>query len=440
MSSQRHIIKEVLKGSIAWEVNLCPGDTVLKINDSAIEDVFDYHFLINDEYIEMLVKKASGEEWLVEIEKDDDEDLGITFESGLMDAYKSCSNRCIFCFIDQLPEGLRDTLYFKDDDSRLSFLQGNYITLTNMKDKDIDRIIKYKLSPINISVHTTNAALRCKMLGNRFAGKILAQIKRLYDNQITMNGQIVLCKGVNDGAELSRTIADLSSFIPYFESLSVVPMGITKFRDGLFKAEPFNKEEAGSILDIIHQFQEKFSDEYGRHFVHGGDEWYIMAEREFLEAEHYDGYVQLENGVGMMRLLIDEFAEALASHRGDLRTGHVSIATGKLAYPYIKSMTGRLNDCYPNLKIDVYCIINDFFGEGITVSGLLTGKDIVEQLKGKALGDTLLLPGNLLRSGESVLLDDMTIKDIENSLQVPIDIIKSNGDDLIEKIIKDRRR
>jgi len=435
-----HIIKNVLKGSIAWEVDLRPGDTIIKINDTVIEDVLDYHFLINDEYIEILIKKVSGEEWLIEIEKDYTEDLGIEFESGLMDDYKSCNNKCIFCFINQLPGGMRDTLYFKDDDSRLSFLQGNYITLTNMKEKDIDRIIKYKLSPINISVHTTNAALRCMMLGNRFAGKILEQIKRLYDSRITMNGQIVLCKGVNDSDELTRTIADLSSFIPYFESLSVVPMGITKFRDGLFKAAPFDKEDAGKILDNIHQFQQKCFDEYGTHFVHGSDEWYIMAERDFPGADSYDGYVQLENGVGMMRLLLDEFDGALASHNGDLRQGHISIATGKLAYQYIKSMAGRLNGCYPNIKIDVYCIINDFFGEGITVSGLLTGKDIIKQLKDKALGDILLLPCNLLRSGESVLLDDITIKDIENSLQVPIDIIKSNGDDLIEKIIKDRRR
>lgn len=435
-----HIIKKVLEGSIAQEIDLCPGDAILKINDTVIEDVFDYHFLTNDNYIEMLIQKASGEEWLVEIEKDEDEDLGIEFESGLMDDYKSCSNQCIFCFIDQLPARMRDTLYFKDDDSRLSFLQGNYITLTNMKDKDLDRIIKYKLSPINISVHTTNAALRTKMLGNRFAGKILAQIKRLYDSRITMNGQIVLCKGINDGDELTRTIEDLSSFIPYFESLSVVPMGMTKFRDGLFKAEPFGKEEAGKILDHIHQLQKKYFNEYGTHFVHGGDEWYMMAERELPEEENYDGYPQLENGVGMMRLLLNEFDTALASYKGDLRTGEVSIATGKLAYKYIKSMANRIKERYPNLNINVYCIINDFFGDGITVSGLLTGKDIIKQLKDKELGQALLLPCSLLRSGEAVLLDDVTINDIENSLQVPVDIIKSNGDDLIDKIIKDRRR
>ena len=440
MSDHMHIIKNVLEGSIGQEVDLRPGDAILKINDTAIEDAFDYHFLINDEYIEILVKKASGEEWIVEIEKDCDEDLGIEFESGLMDNYKSCSNKCIFCFIDQLPKGMRDTLYFKDDDSRLSFLQGNYITLTNMKDKDIDRIIKYKLSPINISVHTTNPALRCEMLGNRFAGKILTQIKRLYDGRITMNGQIVLCKSVNDGDELTKTITDLSSFIPYFESLSVVPMGITRYRDRLFKAEPFLKEDAQKILDQIHHFQKQFFEEYGIHFVHGADEWYIMARRDFPEAGNYDGYVQLENGIGMMRLLLDEFDEELAAHHKDMRTRHVSIATGELAYQYIKSMTKRLNDCYPNVEIDVYCIVNNFFGEGITVSGLLTGKDLIKQLRNKDLGDVLLLPCSLLRNNETVLLDNVSIKDIENSLQVPVDIIKSNGDDLIYKIIKDRRR
>ena len=306
-----HIIKEIQPGSIAEELELVPGDAVLEVNHQEIEDVFDYHYLINDEYIELLVRKESGEEWELEIEKDYDEDLGITFESGLMSDYKSCSNKCIFCFIDQLPKGMRPTMYFKDDDSRLSFLQGNYITMTNMKDKDLERIIKYKLAPINISVHTTNPELRCEMLHNRFAGKILDQIQRLYDNEIEMNGQIVLCKNYNDGDELERTISDLTKFMPYMQSVSVVPMGMTKYREGLAKVEPFNAEDAGKVIDIIERWQKKLYDEYGTHFIQAGDELYLMAGRELPEEERYDGYIQLENGVGMMRLLIEEFKEAL---------------------------------------------------------------------------------------------------------------------------------
>ncbi len=300
-----HIIKEIQPGSIAEELELVPGDAVLEVNHQEIEDVFDYHYLINDEYIELLVRKESGEEWELEIEKDYDEDLGITFEYGLMSDYKSCSNKCIFCFIDQLPKGMRPTMYFKDDDSRLSFLQGNYITMTNMKDKDLERIIKYKLAPINISVHTTNPELRCEMLHNRFAGKILDQIQRLYDNEIEMNGQIVLCKNYNDGDELERTISDLTKFMPYMQSVSVVPMGMTKYREGLAKVEPFNAEDAGKVIDIIERWQKKLYDEYGTHFIQAGDELYLMAGRELPEEERYDGYIQLENGVGMMRLLIE---------------------------------------------------------------------------------------------------------------------------------------
>lgn len=430
-----HIIKEVQPGSIAQELELVPGDGVYMVNHQVIEDVFDYQYLINDEYVELAVVRENGEEWVLEIEKDYDEDLGITFESNLMDNYRSCSNQCIFCFIDQLPKGMRETMYFKDDDSRLSFLQGNYITMTNMKDKDLDRIIKYKLAPINISIHTTDPQLRCEMLHNRFAGKIMDQLRRLYAAGIEMNGQIVLVKGVNDGAALDRTIEDLSQFMPYMESVSIVPMGMTKFRQGLYPAQPFEKEDATAVLEQIHRWQDRFYEEKGNRFIYAGDEWYIMADWPLPPEAAYGGYIQLENGVGMMRLLIEEFHQALSKLPGDDRRRHVSIVSGKLASPYIRRLCDEMIEKYPNIQVDVHCIINHFFGERITVTGLITGQDIIEQLKGKDLGSVLLLPVNVLRSGEQVLLDDVTTGDIEKALQVPVDIIKSNGDDLAAKIL-----
>ena len=288
-----HIIKDIEPGSIAEELGLEPGDKLLRINNNVIEDVFDYHYYVNDEELVLLVCKADGEEWELEIEKDYEEDLGIVFEQGLMDEYRSCRNNCIFCFIDQMPKGMRDTLYFKDDDSRLSFLQGNYVTLTNMSDHDIERIIKYHLGPINVSFQTTNPELRCKMLHNRFAGEALKKVDRLYEGGIQMNGQIVLCKGVNDGEELERSIRDLSKYLPLLESVSVVPVGLTKYRDGLYPLEPFTKEDAIRVIDTIEKWQKVFYEEYGLHFIHAGDEWYIKAEREMPEEMQYDGYLQL---------------------------------------------------------------------------------------------------------------------------------------------------
>ena len=431
-----HVIKSVISGSIADELELVPGDAIVSISHKEIEDVFDYQYLIEDTYIELLVQKEDGEQWVLEIEKDEDDDLGITFESGLMDEYKSCSNKCIFCFIDQLPKGMRETMYFKDDDSRLSFLQGNYITLTNMKDKDIDRIIKYNLAPINISVHTTNPELRCEMLHNRFAGKIMDQIQRLYDNHIIMNGQIVLCKDINDGEELEKSIADLSKFLPYMESVSVVPMGMTKYREGLRQVEMFDAEDAKKVISQIEKWQKTLYEEYGTHFIHAGDEWYIMAGLPLPEESRYDGYLQLENGVGMMRLLIDEFMESLEDMAGDDRHLSKDIVTGKLAYPYICELISALKKKFPNIEVNVHCIENDFFGKTITVAGLITGQDIICQLKDKPLTGHLLMPVNMLRAQEEVLLDDITISDIEKALQVKVDIIQSSGNDLIDKVLE----
>ena len=435
-----HIVEKVLPGSIAEEMEITSGDALLEINGHKIEDIFDYQYYTQDEYIEILVRKPSGEEWLLEIDKGYDEDLGITFENGLMDDYRSCHNKCIFCFIDQMPKGMRDTLYFKDDDSRLSFLQGNYVTLTNMSDEDVDRIIRYNLSPINVSFQTTNPELRCRMLNNRFAGQALEKAWKLAQAGIIMNGQIVLCKGVNDGAELDRSIRDLSAYLPNLESVSVVPVGLSKYRDGLYPLEPFTKEDAQDVLRIIHGWQNKIYPEYGTHFVHASDEWYILAEEELPQEEQYDGYLQLENGVGMLRLLLDEFAEAMEEDRingRQARAKHITLATGRLAYRFIKQMAMQMEERYEGLQIDVIAIRNDFFGEMITVSGLLTGQDIMAQLKDRDLGEKLLLPQNVLKSGEPVFLDDYTLDDIEKALQVRIDIVKSSGRDFIEAILSD---
>ena len=435
-----HIVDSVAPGSIAGELVIEAGDVLVEINGNKIEDIFDYQYYTQDEYIEVLIRKPSGEEWILEIDKEYDEDLGITFENGLMDDYRSCRNKCIFCFIDQMPKGMRDTLYFKDDDSRLSFLQGNYVTLTNMSDADVDRIIRYRLSPINVSFQTTNPALRCKMLNNRFAGQALEKAWKLARAGITMNGQIVLCKGVNDGAELERSISDLSAYLPNLESVSVVPVGLSKYRDGLFPLEPFTPQDARQVLAVIHKWQDKLYDAHGVHFVHASDEWYILAGEELPEEERYDGYLQLENGVGMLRLLIDEFQAAFDALRqaGDVDAApkELSIATGKLACSFISDMAGQITAAFPQIKIHVYAVRNDFFGEMITVSGLLTGQDLRAQLKGKALGDRLLLPQNVLKSGETVFLDDMTLAELEKALQVPIDIVKSSGQDLLDAILK----
>lgn len=427
-----HIIENVEKDSIAEELGIEPGDRLLSINGQEIEDIFDYQYYVEDGELLLLIEKPDGEQWELEIEKDPDESLGIGFGAGLMDEYRSCCNRCIFCFIDQMPPGMRDTLYFKDDDSRLSFLQGNYVTLTNMSEHDIDRIIRYRLEPINISFQTTNQELRCRMLHNRFAGDALKKVDLLYQGGIEMNGQIVLCKGVNDGEELERSIRDLTGYLPLLRSVSVVPVGLTRFRDGLYPLDPFTKEDAQKVLEVIHRWQKKIYDEYGLHFIHAGDEWYLLAEEEVPEEERYDGYLQLENGVGMLRLLFNEFDERLAEMKGDDRIRELSAATGKLAFPYIKRMAERIEEKYPGVKIHVYCIRNDFFGERITVSGLVTGQDIMAQLKGKELGSTLLLPCNMLKADEDVFLDDLTVKDVSDALQVQIDIVKSSGRDLAD--------
>lgn len=431
----RHRIKEIQPGSIAEELDLKAGDVLLAVNDEKVEDVLDYRFLIQDSYIEVLVEKQNGEQWLLEVEKDPEEDLGITFENGLMDEYRICRNKCVFCFIDQMPPGMRETLYLKDDDSRLSFLQGNYVTLTNLSEKDINRIIRYRLEPINISVHTMNPELRCRMLHNRFAGEALKKMDVLYEAGIEMNGQIVLCPDLNDGEELEYTIEQLEKYCPVMQSVSVVPVGLSRFREKLYPLKPVDEKIAIDTIQRIERWQAHFMEKYGIHFIHASDEFYILAGQNMPEEERYDGYLQLENGVGMLRLLWEEAKAAVDDAVGDDREREISLATGRLAAPYIEKIYQYLKEKYPRIVLHIYPIRNDYFGESITVSGLVTGTDLKSQLADKALGEELLLPINMFRSGESVFLDDITREDLQNTLQVRTVIVKSSGQSLVEAVI-----
>ncbi len=436
-----HKITGIADDSIAAELGIETGDTLVKVNGKYVQDVFDFRFMINDEYVELLIKKPDGEEWELSIEKEYNEDLGIIFEEPLMDAYSSCSNKCIFCFIDQMPPGMRDTLYFKDDDARLSFLQGNYITLTNMKDVDFERIIKYHLSPINISVHTTNTKLRCHMLNNRFAGNILERLDRLYNAGVTMNSQIVLCKGYNDGEELENTIHDLTKYIPHMESLSVVPVGLTDYRKGLKELVPFDKEDAKKVLSSINKWQNICLEHFGTRFVYASDEWYILAELPLPDSESYEGFGQLENGVGMIRSFSDDFYSEL--NKPDNQKAVYDLSGKKPSFTFVTGtlfadyLCGCLNDfkkAFPYFDYEVIPIVNDFFGHKITVAGLLTGRDIIAQLKDRQLMDYVVLPDSLLRSGDDVLLDDIHVQDIEKALQKDIHIVKSNGESLVRLV------
>ncbi len=435
-----HKIASVAPGSIAEELGVESGDYLISINDQEVEDVFDYRYLTQEEELLVVIRKGE-EEWELEIEKDPSEDLGIEFESGLMDEYRSCRNNCIFCFVNQMPKGMRRTLYFHDDDARLSFLQGNYITLTNMSDHDIDRIIRYHLEPINISFHTMNPELRCRMLRNPSAGQVFDKIRRLKEAGIELNGQIVLCRGINDGEELEYSLREFEQYLPELKSVSVVPVGLTRYREHLPKLEPFDRESAGPVIDRIERWQQYYMKKYGTHLVHASDEWYIMAGRELPGEESYDGYLQLENGVGMVRLLTEEVREALESaakapglqdpssiHR------HVTIATGRLIAPTLSSLMEEISSVFPNVRADVVPITNHFFGELITVSGLITGQDLTAQLQGRDLGEALLLPCNMLRSGESVFLDDMTLDQVEEALQIKTVIVESDGRSLTEAV------
>ncbi|MBO6129272.1 MAG: DUF512 domain-containing protein [Pseudobutyrivibrio sp.] len=437
MLNSSHKIAQIIENSPAERAGLAPGDIIKKINDVELVDIFDYHYYSDDADITVELLHEDGTTSSVFVQKEEGEDLGVIFCNGLMDDYKSCSNKCAFCFIDQMPPGMRETLYFKDDDTRLSFLQGNYVTLTNMKMADLDRIIAYKLGPINISVHATNPELRVKLLHNRFAGDILDKIRKLYEAGIPMNAQVVACPGLNDGAELDRTISDLLQFAPVMSSMSVVPVGVTKYRDGLFPLRTYTKEEAGKVIDQIEHWQQEAMKQFGNHFVQASDEWYILAGRPLPEADRYDGFIQLENGVGMLRLLHEEVLDALEDIKKPLfmKKRHVTIATGKLAAPFMKELADLITDKFNRVSVDVVAITNEFFGEEITVSGLITGQDLIKQLKAKDLGDCLLLSNTMLRSGEEVFLDDITLSQLQAALQVKTRIVQSDGRDLVYAII-----
>lgn len=430
------LIKDVIKGSIAEELDIQKGDYLLSVNNQEILDILDYKFHISDEFVVIEIKHGD-EITEYEIEKEIYEDLGLVFENELIDNPKRCMNKCVFCFMDQLPDNMRNTLIFKDDDYRLSFLTGNYITFTNCNDNDIDRIIKYRLSPINISVHTTNIELRKKMLNNKNAGNILKYIQKLYDNEIYMNGQIVLCPEHNDKQELIKTINDLSKFYPYMQSISVVPVGLTKYRKGLYNLRTFTSDEMKQTIIDIEKLQKQFKEKYNNNIVYLSDEFYLKADVELPKYEEYDNFPQLENGVGMVTLFMQEFNDRLDELKGeviDKKKKQVSVITGRLVKPYIKKCVDILNKKY-NMNILVYDIKNDFFGEEITVTGLITGGDIVNQLQNSNLGEKVYICDVMLKSDEDIFLDNMTVEDLKKKIEKEVVILENNGATFINELL-----
>ncbi|QIB26676.1 DUF512 domain-containing protein [Caloranaerobacter azorensis] len=423
-----NIIEAIERGSIAEELGIESGDVLISVNGHPIMDILDYKYQISDDYVEMTIQKKNGEIWELEIEKDINEDIGIIFTNPLIDKAKSCRNKCIFCFIDQLPKGMRNTLYFKDDDSRLSFLQGNFITLTNLSDDEIDRIIFYKLSPINISVHTTDPELRVKMLNNKNAGKIYDILQRFSKANIEMNCQIVLCPGINDGIYLDKTLEDLAVLYPNVKSVAVVPVGVTRYREGLFKLETYNRDTAKELLNFIGKKQNKYLKELGSRFVFVADEFYILAGKEVPSFDEYEGFPQLENGVGLMRLFYEEVLKALTQIDKDMRLNKkFTIATGMLAYPFMKDVAKLVMSKFKGLDLQVEPIINNFFGETITVAGLITGSDLIGQLDGKDLGDGLIIPKSMLKRDEDIFLDDITVGELEERLNIEVIALDVDG-------------
>lgn len=425
----------ILSDSIAEELGFEPGDKLLTINGVEINDVLDYQFYCKEELLVLTVQ--SGDDiFELELEKDGEEDLGLEFETYLMDAQHTCQNDCIFCFVNQMPPGMRSSLYFKDDDSRLSFLFGNYVTLTNMKQADIDRIIKMHISPINISVHTTNPKLRCEMMNNRFAGEKLDFLRQLADAGIKINAQIVLCKGINDGDELQKSMEDLSNLFPSLSSAAVVPVGLTGYRENLPYLAPFEKEDAVKVLDQIHTFTDKFLAEHGVRLIYPSDEFFVLAEREIPGAEYYGEFEQLKNGVGMTALLLDEFETEFKYLEQSDKIVAADLVTGELAAPLIEEMASRLVQKYPNFKYRVHAVKNDFFGGNVTVAGLVTGRDIISQVKGKLVSDRLVVPGCMLRHERDKFLDDTTIPEMQEALGVKLLIAENDGYSFINTVLE----
>ena len=431
------IIKGVQDGSVAAGSKIAPGDKLLSLNGNEIMDVLDYRFYQNNENVIALVEDKNGNVQKYRFKKDEYDELGLLFETYLMDKQHSCKNKCIFCFIDQLPKGLRESLYFKDDDSRLSFLFGNYITLTNITEHEIERIIKMHISPINISVHTTNPELRVKMMKNKNAGKVLQIINRFNEAGIAMNSQLVLCPGYNDGAELEKTLDDLTS-LENMKCIAAVPVGLTKYREGLCEITPFDKHSAGRALDIIDKYGDKCVETYGERRVYASDEFYLLSGRKMPDASYYGDFLQLENGVGLWALLKSEAENALDEIGCCTVNRKISLATGVAAYGLIRYICDLCEQKNPGLTCNVYAIKNDFFGERITVSGLVTATDIIKQLKDKDLGEELLIPAAMLRKQRDMSLDSITVDELSEALGVPVNYTENDGYDLIDSILNRR--
>lgn len=427
------VVDSVDAGSIADELGICRGDTVCRINGTDIVDYLDYKFLASNEEIVLTIQKKDGEWVEYEIINEYVEDLGINFKNMLFDRPRSCANRCIFCFIDQLPRGMRKSLYFKDDDSRLSFLYGNYVTFTNMSEEDVRRLIRYRISPVNISVHTTNLELREKMLHNKNAHNVLKYAGMLKENHIGMNMQIVLCKGVNDGAELDRTISDLAAFFPELASVSVVPVGLTKYRDGLYPLEAFEQQDCLAVVRQIEAWQERFLERFGSRLVYASDEFYLIAGAELPAAEAYEDFPQIENGVGMLASMEEEITQALVGEWQPGKAVKTVIATGELAYPFIRRQIERIKEKY-SLQVDVVPIENRFFGGKVSVSGLLCGEDLVKQLKGRDM-ERLLFTSSMLKADEELFLDDMTVGQLEQELAVCAQPVPNDGFAFVKAVL-----
>ncbi len=430
------VIKSVKEGSVAKECEIESGDILLEINGQKVTDILDYRFLVCEEELLIKIEKKNGDIEEIEIEKDAYEDLGIEFECGLISPPKCCANKCIFCFIDQNPKGMRESIYFKDDDTRMSFFQGNYITLTNLSKKDIDRIIKMRISPVNISVHTTNPNLRIKMLSNKRAGEIYSVMKRLAQNFIEMNAQIVLCPGYNDKKELEKTIDDLYKLYPQVKSVAVVPLGLTKHREGLCKLTPITKKDALDCLEIVGKKQKRFLKEHFTRFVYASDEFYLKAEKELPDSSFYEEYPQLENGVGLLSLLKDEFYKALEKMPKSDITHSIAVITGEAAYPTIKEIASALEKKFCGVKVSVYKIKNNFYGDTVTVSGLLCGCDITEQLKDVIKEKEALISKSMLKSNTNLFLDDYTTNRVEEELKIRIIPTENDGERLLKALLK----
>ncbi len=430
-------IKKVLPGSLCWKKGVREGDQLISINGNPITDVLDYQFYITESKLTLVVRRDESHYLMMKIKKEQYEDIGLEFETYLMDRQRSCTNDCIFCFVDQMPLNMRESLYFKDDDARLSFLFGNYITLTNLKQSEIDRIIRMRISPINISVHTTNPELRCKMMHNRFAGEKLSYIKQLTDAGITVNCQLVMCPGINDGEELRRTLSDLGQLYPGIQSVACVPVGLTKYREGLYPLERYRKDTAREVIETVGEFADEFERVHGTRLAYASDEFYLRAELPLPESDFYEDFAQLENGVGVIANLKDDFYSLYHQLEGDDKIRRISIATGTDAAPFIEGLIDEMKKKWHNLEGRVYPIRNDFFGETITVAGLVTAQDIIAQLKDQELGDVLILPNCMLRHEQDKFLDDYTVEDVEQALQIRVKLIGTEGDALLEGILEE---